>query len=136
MFTPLLEGIAIRGKDITADALLAQRKLAAYLVQRGAHYHFTVKGNQAALQPDIALLFENRKEPDFVERSKHVHGRIETRRIWCSNALNACLDFPHVGQVFLIEREAVYKKERQGHQGGSTGDHQPPARTSQPAAHS
>ena len=36
--------------------------------------------------------------------------RIETRRIWCSTALNAYLDFPHVGQVFLIERESIEKK--------------------------
>ena len=32
------------------------------------------------------------------------------RRIWCSAALNAYLDFPHVGQVFLIERESIEKK--------------------------
>ena len=38
------------------------------------------------------------------------HGRIETRRIWCSTALNSHLDFPHVGQVFLIEREVFNKK--------------------------
>ena len=38
------------------------------------------------------------------------HGRRETRRIGCSTALNATLDFPHVGQVFLIERESIYKK--------------------------
>ena len=35
MFTALLDGIDIQGKLITADALLTQRKLAAYLVQRG-----------------------------------------------------------------------------------------------------
>lgn len=56
MFIPLLDGIAIKGKDITADALLTQRKLATYVVQREAHYHFAVKGNQATLQSDIALL--------------------------------------------------------------------------------
>lgn len=110
MFIPLLEGIAIQGKDITADALLTQRRLAAYLVWRQAHYHFTVKGNQPALQADIALLFQDRQAPDFVEVSPPDHGRIETRRIWCSTALNAHLDFPHVGQVFLIEREVVHKK--------------------------
>ena len=38
------------------------------------------------------------------------HGRIETHRIGCSTALNEYLDFPHVGQVFLIERETLYKK--------------------------
>lgn len=110
MFVPLLENIDIRGKDITADALLTQRKLASHVAGRGAHYHFTVKGNQGALKADIALLFENRGEPDFVEITPPDHGRIETRRIWCSTALNEHLDFPHVGQVFLIEREAVYKK--------------------------
>ena len=33
-----------------------------------------------------------------------------TRRIWCSTALNEHLDFPHVGQVFLVERETLYKR--------------------------
>ena len=41
MFIPLVDAINIEGKDITADALLTQRKLAEYLVGRGAHYHFT-----------------------------------------------------------------------------------------------
>ena len=110
MFISLLDAIDIEGKDITSDALLTQRKLASYAVGRGAHYHFTVKDNQPTLKADIALLFENRKEPDFVEVTPPDHGRIETRRIWCSAALNKYLDFPHVGQVFLIEREAIYKK--------------------------
>ena len=63
MFTALLDAIDIKGRLITADALLTQRKLADYLVQRGAHYHFTAKGNQATLEKDIALLFEKRKKP-------------------------------------------------------------------------
>jgi predicted transposase YbfD/YdcC len=112
MFIPLLDGIDIQGKDITADALLTQRKLAAYVVSRVAHYHFTVKGNQPTLQADIALLFQNRQAPDQVVVSPPDHGRIETRRIWCSTALNSYVDFPHVGQVFLIEREVVHKKSR------------------------
>ena len=110
MFIPLLDTINIEGRDLTADALLTQRKLASYVVGRGAHYHFTVKNNQPTLKADIALLFDNRKEPDFIEVTSPDHGRIETRRIWCSTALNEYLDFPHVGQVFLIEREAIYKK--------------------------
>ncbi|MHB8348244.1 MAG: ISAs1 family transposase [Acidiferrobacterales bacterium] len=111
MFIPLLDGIDIAGKDITADALLTQRKLATYLAERRAHYHFIVKGNQATLQADIALLFQGRKDlPDYVSVSPPEHGRIEARRIWCSTALNAHLDFPHVGQVFRIEREVLHKK--------------------------
>lgn len=111
MFTQLLDAIDIKGKLITTDALLSQRKLADYIVeQRAAHYHFTAKGNQATLEANIALLFLNRKAPDFMEVSPPDHGRIETRRIWCSAALNDYLDFPHVAQVFLIEREVFHKK--------------------------
>jgi len=110
MAIPLLQAIAIEGKDITCDALLTQRKLASYLVERHAHYHFTVKGNQPTLQADIALYFRARHAPDFVHRSPADHGRIETRKIWVTSALNEYLDFPHVGQVFLIERHTVHKK--------------------------
>ncbi len=112
MFIPLVEAIAIEGKDITADALLTQRKLADYLVGRGAHYHFTVKGNQPTLQTDMALFFDGRGAPDSIEVTPPDHGRIETRRIWCRTELNAYLDFPRVGQVFLIEREVFHKKSQ------------------------
>lgn len=110
MFEPLLDAIEIKDKLITADALLTQRKLASYVVQRGGDYHFTAKGNQASIQSDITLLFEARQAPDFVDITPPDHGRIETRRIWCSEALNEYLDFPHVAQVFLIEREVFHKK--------------------------
>jgi len=112
MFTRVFDAINIKGKDITADALLTQCKLASYVVDRGAHYHFTVKGNQPTLQADITLLFEKRAAPDFVDITPPDHGRIETRRIWCSTKLNSYLNFPHVGQVFLIEREVFHKKSK------------------------
>lgn len=38
------------------------------------------------------------------------HGRIETRNIWVSTALNEYLNFPHVGQVFMVERISYNKK--------------------------
>ena len=110
MAIPLLGSCAIAGRDVTGDALLTQRTLASYIVEKKAHYHFTVKGNQPRLERDIALLFETRGTPDFVEVTPPDHGRIETRRIWCSTALNAYIDFPHVGQTFLIERESIQKK--------------------------
>jgi predicted transposase YbfD/YdcC len=111
MAIPLLEAIEIENKDITADALLTQRKFATYLVEeRKAHYHFTVKGNQPTLLADLTLLFKNRGEPDFVDDICADHGRIEDRRIWTSTALNGYLDFPHVGQVYAIERNTIDKK--------------------------
>ena len=103
--------IDLQGKDITADALLTQRTFATYLVtERQAHYHFTVKGNQAQLLQDLALFFKARGKPSFVEPTCLAHGRLETRTIWTTDALNTYLDFPHVGQAFVIERERIEKK--------------------------
>lgn len=110
MFTILLDAIEIKGKDITADALLTQRKIADYIVGREGHYHFTVKENQPKLAEAIAMEFAGRSAPDFESRTPPKHGRIEARRIWCSAKPAKDLDFPHVGQVFLIERDVVHKK--------------------------
>lgn len=108
MFIPLLEGMDIAGKTITTDALLTQRALARYLVeQRDAHYLFTVKDNQPTLLADIRLLFEGRGEPDFREPFTLEQGRLKSRAIWTSTALNDYLRFPNVGQVFAIERQRI-----------------------------
>ncbi len=112
MAIPLLETCDIAGKDITGDALLTQRAIAAHIVQQHAHYHFTVKGNQPTLESDIALVFKDHGAPDYTEVSPPEHGRIETRRIWCSVELNDYLDFPHVGQVFLIIIDWNYDEDR------------------------
>ena len=46
----------VAGRVITVDALLTQRALASHLLQRRAHYLFTVKGNRKNLMEDIQLL--------------------------------------------------------------------------------
>ena len=108
---PLLEAIDLQDKQVTADALLTQRKLADYLVRkRKAHYHFTVKANQPKLFQDIKLFFQDRQEPDFVEDACCEHGRIEIRKIWTTTQLNGYLNFPHVAQAFVIERQCTDKK--------------------------
>jgi predicted transposase YbfD/YdcC len=111
MAIPVLNAINLEGKDVTADALLTQRKIAQYLVtERHAHYHFTVKGNQRGVLEDVALWFQDRKKPDFIQHTPPDHGRIETRKIWTTTELNDYLDFPSVGQAFAIERKFIYKK--------------------------
>ena len=111
MAIPLLDTIDIEGKDVTADALLTQRKIAEYLVkERHAHYHFTVKGNQRGVLEDVALWFQDRKKPDFIQSTPPDHGRIEIRKIWTTAELNDYLDFPYVGQAFAIERQFTDKK--------------------------
>ncbi len=109
---PLLDAIEIENKDITADALHTQWKLARYIVEdRRAHYYFTVKDNQPNLLADISFYFQsNKSAPEVVDITAGEHGRIETRKIWTTSELNAYLDFPHVGQAFAIEREFIDKK--------------------------
>ena len=108
---PLLDAIHIKDKTVTADALLTQRGLAEYLVgPRQAHYHFTAKGNQPTLFDDLKVFFADRQEPDYVTIDPPDHGRIETRKIWTTTELNTYLNFPHVGQAFVIERQRFNKK--------------------------
>ena len=112
MAAPMLDAIAIEGKTITADALLTQRELAQYLVEeRNANYHFTVKANQPTLLEDLSFYFQNTpKTADFTHTGNGEHGRIETRKIWVTSALNDYLNFPYVRQAFMIEREFIRKK--------------------------
>ncbi len=109
---PMLDVIEIEGRTITADALLTQRELARYIVEeRGANYHFTVKGNQSDLLEDIAFYFHSTpRTADFTHTGDGEHGRIETRKIWVTEKLNDYLNFPHVCQAFMIERESIRKK--------------------------
>jgi len=54
---PLLDGLDIQGAVVTADALLTQKKIARYLVEKKeADYVLTAKDNQPTLRQDIATL--------------------------------------------------------------------------------
>jgi len=77
---------------------------------RKAYYHFTVKDNQRNLCQDIETQFEHRGVADSTEPVTIAHGRIESRSIWVTTALNDYLNFPDVGQAFAIERNVINKK--------------------------
>jgi len=109
---PLLRTLPdIAGQTLTVDALLTQRELARYLLERAAHYVFTAKGNQKLLLEDIALWFDTAapRPPDFAEELTLSHGRIEQRAIWTTTQLNAYVNFPGVGQVFMLRRSRQHK---------------------------
>ena len=91
--------------------MLTQRTLATYLLERNAHSLFTVKNNQPTLLLDIALQFATKanRKPDFAEQPTLAHGRIEQRAIWTTTALNDYVNFPGVGQVFMLRRTRLNK---------------------------
>lgn len=112
-FAPiLLDTIDISGKDITSDALHTQTAFSEYLVvQRRAHYFLCVKKNQPTLFADIDYHFLNeQRQADHEDKLNIEHGRIEIRRIWVTTELNDYVKFPHVAQVYKIEREITDKK--------------------------
>jgi len=92
--------------------LHTQTDFANYLVeQRKAHYYFSVKGNQPTLLDDITTHFLNdNSQADYEDQVSVEHGRIEVRRIWVTSALNEYVKFPHVAQIYRIEREITDKK--------------------------
>lgn len=107
MFAPLLEGLAEAGVDltravITADALHTQRAHAEYLHERGAGFAFTVKHNQPGLFAALDALPWS-QTPIAARDIDTGHGRVTTRTIQVLPA-PADLPFPHVNQVWLIER--------------------------------
>ena len=105
-----MDALEIDGHAITGDALLTQRKLASYLIERQAHYVFIAKDNQPTLAEAIRLHFEHRETACYTEPERLAHGRYESRSIWTSIKLNADLKFPFVGQIFAIQRNTIDKK--------------------------
>jgi predicted transposase YbfD/YdcC len=107
MFAPLLDRLASAGVDltqavITADALHTQRAHAEYLNERGAGFVFTVKQNQPTLFAALDALAWA-EVPIAIRDIDTGHGRVTTRTIQVLPA-PADLPFPHVNQVWLVER--------------------------------
>ena len=87
---------------VTADALHTQRATARYLHQRGAEFVFCVKENQPKLFAALNTLPWN-DIPVSHTQTDRGHGRITTRTMQVLPAPDD-LPFPHVHQVFLLER--------------------------------
>jgi predicted transposase YbfD/YdcC len=107
LFAPLIDQLAERGVDpseliITADALHTQRDHATHLRSRGAHFVFTAKHNQPGLFAALDAL-PWAEAPIAARHLDTGHGRRTTRTIQVLPAPED-LPFPHVNQVWLIER--------------------------------
>ena len=102
-FIPLLRDLRLDGAVVLADALHTQRETARFLVEdKHADYVFTVKENQPGLFTAIDALPWEQTPMGHTDHGRG-HGRDETRTIQVLPA-PADLPFPHVRQVFLIDR--------------------------------
>src|SRR6266536_1736927 len=101
-FQPLLEGLDLAGRVLTADAMHTQREHADWLVSvKHAAYLLIVKANQPALHHQLATL-PWRQLPVADHTRDRGHGRAELRRLQATTV--AGLDFPHATQAIRITR--------------------------------
>jgi predicted transposase YbfD/YdcC len=114
----VLQCLDLRGKVVTADALLTQRNLSLQIVESGGDYLWTVKENQETLYQDVERLFAPEPVVKGFSPASHDdfrtfttfdkgHGRHEWRTITVSSALKDYLDWPYAAQVFKLEQRFV-----------------------------
>jgi predicted transposase YbfD/YdcC len=101
-FRPLLEGLDLAGRVVTADALHTQREHGDWLVTvKQAAYLLIVKANQPSLHHQLARL-PWRDIPAQDHTRDRGHARVEIRRLQVTTV--AGLDFPHATQAIRITR--------------------------------
>jgi predicted transposase YbfD/YdcC len=108
------------GRVLTGDALWCQRPLSEQVVTAGGDYLFTVKANQGHLldclqrwfAPQVprrygfAPLQLDRREATTVDRRR---GRYEMRHLIASDEVAGVVEWPHVGQGFMLIRWWEYQ---------------------------
>jgi predicted transposase YbfD/YdcC len=119
----ILKQVNLQGAIVLGDAMHAQRETSIQIVTDGGEYIWTIKGNQPRTHWAIEKLFVHEvcnlhqgaplsKHCQMVSQVNKGHGRIEKRTIMVSAELNDYLDWPHLAQVFRIERTIWYEKHK------------------------
>jgi predicted transposase YbfD/YdcC len=116
----LLEAVDLHGCVVTGDAIFTQRSLCEQIVESGGDYVFPVKDNHPKLRQAIADLFMPaevsaghspvRLPETHAQTLNHGRGRTEYRYLTASSQLNDYLDWPHLGQVFRLQRVVQHRK--------------------------
>lgn len=85
----LLRVLELRGCIVSIDAMGCQKKIAQEILNKGADYVFSLKGNQGDLARGAEFGFELAKAQNFegvtvetIDEIATVHGRRETRKYW------------------------------------------------------
>jgi predicted transposase YbfD/YdcC len=110
---PLLRSLVREGRIFTMDARLTQRAVAETITAGGGDYVLIVKANQPQLREDIQLVVAAPPLDDPQQTAETItsgHGRIEHRRVTTSSALVGYTQWPHLQQVFRLERHTIIKK--------------------------
>lgn len=109
----LLELLHLHGCIVTIDAMGCQREIVGRILDKGADYVISLKGNQGALQQEVEALFAEAKEESFetvphayTETLEKDHGRIEERKYWVTAKLDSVRErdkWPGLTSVGMVE---------------------------------
>jgi predicted transposase YbfD/YdcC len=118
----LLEQLDLRGRIVMADAMLTQRDICEQIVEAGGDYILPVKANHPTIQQDIADAFlpplvipghHGSALPQHTAQQVSLRsGRLEYRYLSSTDALNDFLEWPHVQQVFRLQRVVQHPNGR------------------------
>ncbi len=97
----LLKALDLAGCIVTIDAMGCQKKIAEKIVDQKADYVLSLKGNQGVMHAEVEELFASMPlediaggrmpsdvECDFHQTVDGDHGRVETRRCWCTSDID------------------------------------------------
>lgn len=111
----LLELLHLQGCIVTLDAMGCQREIVQAVVDKGADYVISLKGNQGTLKTQVEALFQEAREESFetvphayTETVEKEHGRSEKRRYWITAKLDAVREqkkWPSLTSVGMAESQ-------------------------------
>lgn len=79
----LIKLLDLKGAIVTIDAMGCQHKIATQIIDQGASYIFSLKGNQSTLHDDVKTFFETPPRSLKIEETEQIdkaHGRFEHRK--------------------------------------------------------
>lgn len=117
----LLDTLFLKGCIVTLDAMGCQKTIVEKIIEKGADYVISLKGNQGTLHDDVKFFLESEKENNFKHTSHSYfetvekgHGRVETRRYWITDQiswLDRKNDWRNLTSIGLVESERYIKGE-------------------------
>ena len=114
----MLNNLDIKGATITADAMSCQREFAQKVLERGAHFMLSLKGNQERSFDEVRYLFNSVNSEQFKTYEDPVeiaHGRIESRKIsvlrgsYLSKPIKEKWPWLQDGSIVKVESERTKK---------------------------
>lgn len=113
----LLELLDLQGNTVTIDAMGCQKEIARQIIAQGGDYLLALKGNQGTFHEEVTLFLDRAIEEqfseiphDFHEQTEKDHGRIETRRAWCTANVDWFEDrdqWPGLNSFAAVECERI-----------------------------